>query len=44
MESEGQYNEYLAMMDTTQKWADRRQDWSQIHAQIAVFFASRMPV
>ena len=34
---------YLAMMDITKKWAGRRQDWSVIHAQLAVFFADRMP-
>ena len=35
---------YLAMMDITKKWTGRRQDWSVIHAQMAVFFAERMPV
>ena len=34
---------YLAMMDITKKWTRRRQDWSAIHAQLAVFFADRMP-
>ncbi len=34
---------YLAMTDITKKWTDRRQDWSMIHAQLAVFFADRMP-
>ena len=34
---------YLAMMDITKKWTGRRQDWSEIHAQLAVFFADRMP-
>ena len=34
---------YLAMMDITRKWAGRRQDWSIIHAQLAVYFADRMP-
>ena len=34
---------YLAMMDITKKWTGRRQDWSLIHAQLAVFFADRMP-
>ena len=34
---------YLAMMDITKKWTGRRQDWSVIHAQMAVFFAGRMP-
>ena len=33
---------YLAMMDITKKWTGRRQDWSVIHAQLAVFFADRM--
>ena len=34
---------YLAMVDITKKWTGRRQDWSMIHAQIAVYFADRMP-
>ena len=34
---------YLAMMDITKKWTGRRQDWSRIHAQLAVYFADRMP-
>ena len=34
---------YLAMMDITKKWTGRRQDWSVIHAQLAVYFADRMP-
>ena len=35
---------YLAMIDITKKWTGRRQDWSQIHAQLSVFYADRMPV
>lgn len=34
---------YLAMMDITKKWTGRRQDWSIIHTQLAVYFAERMP-
>ena len=34
---------YLAMMDITKKWTSRRQDWSMIHAQLAVYFEDRMP-
>ena len=34
---------YLAMIDITKKWTGRRQDWSMIHAQMAVYFADRMP-
>lgn len=34
---------YLAMIDITKKWTGRRQDWSIIHAQMALFFADRMP-
>lgn len=34
---------YLAMMDITKKWTGRRQDWSMIHAQLAVYYADRMP-
>ena len=33
---------YLAMMDITKKWNGRRQDWSMIHAQLAVYFEDRM--
>ena len=35
---------YSAMTDITKKWTGRRQDWSQIHAQLSVFYADRMPV
>jgi len=31
------------MVDIAKKWTGRRQDWSVIHAQMAVFFAERMP-
>ncbi len=31
------------IMDITKKWTGRRQNWSMIHAQLAVFFADRMP-
>ena len=31
------------IMDITKKWTGRRQDWSMIHAQLAVFFADCMP-
>ena len=34
---------YLAMMDITKKWTGRRQDWSIIHAQMAVYFEDRLP-
>ena len=34
---------YLAMIDITKKWTGRRQDWGQIHAQLSVFYADRMP-
>ena len=34
---------YLAMMDITKKWTGRRQDWSMIHAQLAVYVEDRMP-
>ena len=34
---------YLAMMDITKKWTGRRQDWSLIHAQMAIYFTERMP-
>ena len=28
---------YLAMMDITKKWTGRRQGWSLIHAQMAIY-------
>lgn len=34
---------YLAMMDITKKWTGKRQDWSMIHAQLAVYFSDRIP-
>ena len=34
---------YLATMDITKKWTGRRREWSQIHAQLEVFFGDRMP-
>ena len=34
---------YLTMIDITKKWTGRRQDWSMIHAQLAVCFDDRMP-
>ena len=34
---------YLAMTDITKKWTGRRQDWRQIHAQLAIYFEDRMP-
>ena len=34
---------YLAMIDITKKWTGRRQDWSLIHAQLAIYFAGRLP-
>ncbi len=33
---------YLAMVGITRKWTGRR-EWSQIHAQLTIFFAERMP-
>ena len=34
---------YLAMMNITKKWTGHRQDWSIIHAQLAVCFEDRLP-
>jgi len=34
---------YLALMDITKKWTERRQDWSVIYAQLAIFFGNRIP-
>ena len=31
------------MMDITKKWTGRCQDWSIIHAKLAVYFSDRMP-
>lgn len=31
------------MMDITKKRTGRRQDWSLIHAQMAIRFAERLP-
>ena len=33
---------YLAMMDITKKWTGRRQGWSVIYAQLAIFFGDRI--
>ena len=33
---------YLATMDITRKWTGRRQDWSQIHAQLEIYFEERL--
>ncbi|MEM5781334.1 MAG: IS256 family transposase, partial [Lawsonibacter sp.] len=34
---------YLAMIDITKKWTGRRKDWGQIHSQLEIFFADRLP-
>ncbi len=34
---------YLAMMDITKKWTGRRPDWSQIFAQLSIYFEDRLP-
>ncbi|WP_343214202.1 hypothetical protein [Flavonifractor sp. An10] len=33
---------YLPMMGITKRWTGRRQNWSRIHAQMAIYFAERM--
>ena len=33
---------YLAAMDITKKWTGRRRDWSQIRAQLDIFFEERL--
>ena len=33
---------YLPMMGIAKRWTGRRQDWSVIHAQMAVYLAERM--
>ncbi len=34
---------YLAMMDITIKWTSRRMNWSQIHAQLMIYYGDRVP-
>jgi len=34
---------YLAQVDITKKWTVRRRDWGEIHSQLEVFFADRLP-
>ena len=34
---------YLATMDITHKWTGKRKDWGEIHNQLSVFFAERLP-
>lgn len=34
---------YLAMIDITKKWTGRQREWGKIHAQLAIFFAERIP-
>ena len=31
------------MIDITKNWTGRRQDWSMIYAQPAIYFEDRMP-
>ena len=33
---------YLATMDITKKWSGRRRDWSQIRAQLEIYFEERL--
>ncbi len=34
---------YLAQVDITKKWTGRRRDWGEIHSQLEVFFADKLP-
>ncbi len=34
---------YLTVIDITKKWTCKRKDWEQIHSQIEMFFADRLP-
>ena len=34
---------YLAMIDIKKKWTGKRKDWGQIHSQLEIFFADRLP-
>lgn len=33
---------YLATMDITKKWTGRRKDWSQIRAQLEIYFEEQL--
>ena len=33
---------YLATMDITKKWTGRRRDWSQIRAQLEIYFEEQL--
>jgi len=33
---------YLATMDVTRKWTSRRKDWSEIRAQLDIYFEERL--
>ena len=33
----------IAQVDITKKWTGRRRDWGEIHSQLEVFFADRLP-
>ena len=30
-------------IDITKKWTGKRKDWGQIHSQLEIFFADRLP-
>ncbi|MEG1972411.1 MAG: IS256 family transposase, partial [Oscillospiraceae bacterium] len=34
---------YLAMIDITKKWTVKRKDWGEIHSQLEIYFADRLP-
>lgn len=34
---------YLAQVDIAKKWAGHRKDWGEIHSQLEIFFAERLP-
>ena len=34
---------YLAMIDITKKWTGKRKEWGQIHSQLEIYFAERLP-
>lgn len=34
---------YLATVDITKKWTGKRREWGQIHSQLEIFFADRLP-
>ena len=34
---------FMDAIDITKKWTGKRKDWGQIHSQLEIFFADRLP-